>query len=228
MKRPITTLFMLMSIDGKITSGDSDELDSDKDWKTIEGVKEGIGQYYDLEQCTDLWSLNSGRVMEKVGMNDKPVAQFKSPVSFVIIDNKPHLNEKGILHLCSWLKRLVIVTTNKNHPAYAMSLDNLSILYQEEFNGEKLLDELACTYQVDRLTIQSGGSMNGYFLRHKCFDYLDIVIAPLLVGGKDTTTLIDGKSITSSNQLHLLSSCRLIEAQTLENSFVRLRYEVLK
>lgn len=228
MKKPITTLFMLMSIDGKITSGNNDELDSDKDWKTITGVKEGIQQYYDLEQCTDLWSLNSGRVMAKVGMNDKSLSQFRTPVSFVIVDNQPHLNINGIHYLCSWLKNLVIVTTNKNHPAYTMKIDNLSIIYQEEFEGEKLLEELYYKYQVERLTIQSGGTMNSYFLRHKCFDYLDIVVAPLIVGGKDTATLIDGDSITTKDELSLLSSCRLIENQTLENSFVRLRYEVLK
>ncbi|MEG0402835.1 dihydrofolate reductase family protein [Anaerorhabdus sp.] len=228
MKRPITTLFMLMSIDGKITSGFSDVLDADRDWKFVNGVKEGIHQYYDAEQCTDLWSLNSGKVMAKVGMNEKERSSFRTPVSFVIIDNKPHLNEKGIEYLCSWLKQLVIVTTNKEHPAYACKEDNLNIIYQEEFDGKILLNDLTTLYHVDRLTIQSGGTMNGYFLRNKCFDYLDIFIAPILIGGKDTSTLIDGDSITSVEELHLLQGCKLIESLTLKNSFVRLRYEVLK
>jgi len=35
MSRPITTLFMLMSVDGKISTGSSDELDVDKDYPTI-------------------------------------------------------------------------------------------------------------------------------------------------------------------------------------------------
>lgn len=228
MKRPITTLFMLMSIDGKITSGSSDMLDADQDWKLVKGVKEGIQQYYDLEQCTDLWSLNSGKVMAKVGMNEKEKSTFKTPVSFVIIDNKPHLNDKGIAYLCSWLKQLIIVTTNKNHPAYTCNEDNLTIIYQDEFDGKLILNHLANEYHVDRLTIQSGGTMNGYFLRNQCFDYIDIVIAPILVGGKETATLIDGDSIASIDQLHLLQGCRLIKSQTLENSFVRLCYEVLK
>lgn len=49
-KKPINTLFMLMSLDGKINSGDSDELDVDRDWCKIDGVKEGIHQYYDIEK----------------------------------------------------------------------------------------------------------------------------------------------------------------------------------
>ena len=59
MNRPITTLFMLESLDGKISSGSSDNLDVDKDFCRINGVKEGLHQYYELEQETDTYSLNT-------------------------------------------------------------------------------------------------------------------------------------------------------------------------
>ena len=48
MNRPITTLFMLESLDGKISSGASDNFDADKDFPKINGVKEGLHQYYEL------------------------------------------------------------------------------------------------------------------------------------------------------------------------------------
>lgn len=57
--KPITTLFMLMSVDGKISTGAVDELDIDREFPRINGVKEGIYQYYEIEKTTDLWSLNS-------------------------------------------------------------------------------------------------------------------------------------------------------------------------
>ena len=59
MERPITTLFMLMSVDGKISTGANDSLDVDQDYPEIEGLKEGLHQYYEIEQTTDLWSLNT-------------------------------------------------------------------------------------------------------------------------------------------------------------------------
>lgn len=52
MNRPVTTLFMLMSVDGKISTGKTDALDFDIDLPLIEGVKEGLQQYrkhYSLE-----------------------------------------------------------------------------------------------------------------------------------------------------------------------------------
>ena len=99
MDRPITTLFMLMSVDGKISTGATDDLDIDKDFPKIAGVREGLHQYYEIEQTTDLWSLNSGRVQAKLGVNTKEMPD-KTPVSFVIIDND-HLNKNGALYFCS-------------------------------------------------------------------------------------------------------------------------------
>ena len=48
MDRPITTLFMLMSVDGKISTGATDDLDIDKDFPKIAGVREGLHQYYEI------------------------------------------------------------------------------------------------------------------------------------------------------------------------------------
>ena len=117
MERPITTLFMLMSVDGKISTGAADEFDVDKDFPQISGVREGLHQYYEIEQTTDLWSLNTGRVQEKMGVNTKPLPG-KTPVSFVLIDNK-HLNEHGVRYFCALSKEFVLVTTNPSHPAFA-------------------------------------------------------------------------------------------------------------
>ena len=57
--KPITTLSMLMSVDGKISTGAVDELDVDREFPRINGMKEGVYQYYEIEKTTDLWSLNS-------------------------------------------------------------------------------------------------------------------------------------------------------------------------
>ena len=66
MDRPIATLFMLMSVDGKISTGSTDELDVDRDFPKIPGVREGLHQYYEIEQTTDLWSFNTERAKRSV------------------------------------------------------------------------------------------------------------------------------------------------------------------
>ncbi|RZT02224.1 dihydrofolate reductase family protein [Cuneatibacter caecimuris] len=226
MNRPITTLFMLMSVDGKISTGASDELDVDKDFPGIPGVKEGLYQYYELERKTDLWSFNTGRVQEKIGVNKKEFPS-KSPVSFVILDNH-HLTEHGVRYFCAWSKRFVLITQNPEHPAFSITDENLHIIKQDTLDLEGAFKELNEDYRCERITIQSGGTLNGLFLRNKMIDYIDLVVAPVLIGGKDTSTLIDGDSITSIEDLNLLGVLQLEKCETLNDSYIRLRYKVTK
>src|SRR3989344_8148538 len=134
MNKPYTTLFLLISVDGKISTGDTDVMDTDTDYKKIDGIKEGNRQYYDLEQQTDLHSLNSGRVFEKIGINEKTDEPTKTPVSFIVVDNKPHLNKNGTAYMAKKSKVLYIVTTNSDHPAFELKKEfkNVEILKYED------------------------------------------------------------------------------------------------
>ena len=216
---------MLMSLDGKISPGAADELDVDKDFPKIAGVCEGLHQYYEIEQTTDLWSLNTGRVQEKLGINTKPLPD-KTPVSFVLIDNK-HLSEHGVRYFCALSKEFVLITTNATHPAFHVQERNLHIIYQGQLSLSDALAKLKAEFGCERITIQSGGTLNSLFLREKLFDYVDVVVAPVLIGGKDTSTLIDGQSLMSESELSQLKALKLEECAVLENSYLRLRYKVM-
>lgn len=225
MDRPVTTLYMLMSVDGKISTGATDDLDVDKDFPQIPGVSEGLHQYYEIEQTTDLWTLNSGRVQAKIGVNTKKIPN-RTPVSFVVIDNR-HLNENGIRYFCALSKKFVLITSNAKHPAFNIQEGNFHIIYQKELSLKDVLIKLKSEYGCERITIQTGGTLNGLFLREKLFDYVDVVVAPVLIGGKDTSTLIDGKSLLTQKELSSLGVLKLQECEVLENSYLRLRYEVI-
>lgn len=225
MDRPITTLFMLTSVDGKISTGATDEMDVDRDFPKIEGVREGLHQYYEIEQTTDLWSFNTGRVQAKMGVNEKNMPT-KSVVSFVIVDSK-HLTEHGVRYFCALSQTFVLVTTNPEHPAFGVKEDNLHIIYQNKLDLSDVLMHLKADFGCDRLTVQSGGTLNELFLREKLLDYVDVVVAPILIGGKDTSTMIDGRSLVSSYELSGLGVLKLEACTVLEDSYLRLRYEVI-
>ena len=225
MNQPTTTLFMLMSVDGKISTGATDEMDVDQDFPQIAGLKDGLYQYYEIEQSTDLWSFNTGRVQAKMGVNTADMPD-KTPVSFVLLDNS-HLNEHGVRYFCAKSKQFVLITTNKNHPAFHVKEENLHIIFQEKLSLTAALMILKEQFGCDRLTIQSGGTVNALFLREKLFDFVDVVVAPVLIGGKDTAALIDGQSLQSVNELNQLGVLRLMEAVPLQDSYLRLRYQVI-
>jgi 2,5-diamino-6-(ribosylamino)-4(3H)-pyrimidinone 5'-phosphate reductase len=224
--RPITTLFLLTSVDGKISTGATDALDMDRDLPKVKGVGEGLYQYYEIEQTTDLWSLNTGRVQAKMGVNEKELPS-RGPVSFVLVDSK-HLTEHGVRYFAALSERFVLITTNREHPAFSVNRDNLHIIYQEELSLSDALTELYEKFGCERITLQSGGTLNELLLRERLIDYVDIVVAPVLVGGKDTPTLIDGKSMTAPEDLCGLGALELIECKVLESSYLRLKYKVIK
>jgi 2,5-diamino-6-(ribosylamino)-4(3H)-pyrimidinone 5'-phosphate reductase len=228
--RTETTLCLVISLDGKITTGSTDNLDSDLDWKRIVGVKEGFAQYYEIEQSLGPNYLNSGRVLEKVGLNNKKEAPHKEPLRFVVIDRKPHLNENGINYLCNWLERLFIVTNNLEHPAFELRSKHKNletIYYENEIDCADLLVELKKNHNIEKITVESGGTLNSVFFRNGLIDHMKIVVAPLIVGGKDTSSLVDGFSLTEQSQLYMLKALKLRECKKLENSYLLLEYDVI-
>ena len=216
---------MLSSVDGKISTGATDELDVDRDFPKIAGVREGLHQYYEIEGTTDLWSLNTGRVQAKMGVNEKPFPE-RGSVSFVLVDSK-HLTDHGVRYFAALSEQLVLITTNKEHPAFGIKADNLHIIYQETLSLSSALARLKNEFGCERITVQSGGTLNSLFLREKLLDYVDIVVAPVLIGGRDTSTLIDGPSLTSTDELSSLGVLELEACTVLEGSYLRLRYRVV-
>lgn len=219
-------MFLLASVDGKISTGATDNMDFDKDIPKLKGAAEGLFQYYEIEGTTDLWSFNSGRVQEKMGVNEKPMPK-KSPVSFVLADNT-HLTEHGVRYFSALSDKFVLITSNKHHPAFSVKEENVYIIYQEEPSLTEAFEKLKTQHGCERITLQSGGTLNSLLLREGLIDYVDIVIAPILVGGRNTSTVIDGESLTLEEELSKIGILELIECVPLKDSYVRLCYKVMK
>lgn len=213
-------------VDGKISTGSPDERDADKDIPNIPELSEGLHQYYKLEQETDLYSFNTGRVFEKIGVNEKKIFQNGVPVHFVLVDNKPHLTKVGIEYLIGKCCGVIIITNNKSHPALHIESDNLHVIsFTGEVDFNKVFTHLK-ELGVDKMTIQSGGTMNEILLRNGLIDKLQLVVAPALFGGKDTPTLIDGESLQTDDDLMEIKTLKLDDVTKLDNSYLLLEYTV--
>ncbi len=222
---PITTLFMLMSLDGKISTGAVDGRDFDRDLPRIPGVGEGLGQYSRLEEESGCFSLNTGRVLAKVGWNETKAEVTRLPVSFVVVDDQ-HLSEVGVRNLLRRGERLVVATSNPHHPAAAVDDPRLLVLPTESPTDLPGLFGRLADLGVNELTVQAGGTMNAALVRAGLIDYVSVVVAPLLVGGKDTPTLLDGRCVELDGDLALLRPLDLVDARRLEHSYLHLRYAV--
>jgi 2,5-diamino-6-(ribosylamino)-4(3H)-pyrimidinone 5'-phosphate reductase len=219
---------MLSSVDGKISTGDRDILDVDRDFPKIKGVREGLTQYYELEKLTDAASLNSGRTQAKIGVNTRGGPIKKIQVDFVVVDNKPHLNKRGIEYFLKRGRSLILVTTNRHHPAMQLGSDSLKILrYHKKIDFQDFFSRLKSDFKINRLTIQTGGSLNAALLRAGLIDYVSIVVAPVLIGGRDTVSLIAGESLHTVRDLKNVRALKLLYCRALKDSYLHLYYKVI-
>ena len=173
--------------------------------------------------------MNSGKVMVKVGANIEKDNISKIPVSFIVIDNKPHLNNIGVEYFIKMSKIFYLVTNNKNHPAFEYENEgNLCIIYyKNKIDFVDLFKQLKSKHDIKTMTIQTGGTLNSILLREKLIDKLSIVIAPALIGGKETSTLIDGESLQTFEDLKKIKALKLIENKILNDSYINLKYEII-
>jgi 2,5-diamino-6-(ribosylamino)-4(3H)-pyrimidinone 5'-phosphate reductase len=85
---------------------------------------------------------------------------------------------------------------------------------------------LARDYGAERVTIQSGGTLNATLVREGLIDRLLLVVAPAMIGGENTATLMDGESLRSTKDLKKIKTLQLIQAKPLKDSYLLLEYEV--
>lgn len=230
--RPITTLFLIESLDGKISTGDTDEMDIDKDFPKIKGVKEGLSQYYELEMHTDIISFITANVQAKIGVNKRDLSKIvkEKSLCFVVVDNKPHLDSHGTEYFAKRSKTFYLVTTNKNHPAFKLKdqYPNIEILYyKKEIDFINVFKRFKKDYGIKRVTIQTGGTLNATLLRLKLIDRVSIVIAPCLIGGKDTPSLIGGASLHTNRDLPHVKALNLLSCKKLKYNYLHLIYNVI-
>lgn len=212
MKRPITTLLTLMSADGGLAE--------------IDGWSEEIYQYYEIAETTDLWLLISGEDRAKNGVNTKDLPE-KSSVSFAMIDDKC-LTEQGIRYFCALSKEFVLITSNPEHPAYNFEEGNLHIIFQDKPDLCETLAKLRSECGCRKITVRNDGGVSEILMREKLFDCVNIVIDPVMIGGRETSTLIDGTALISKKDIKTLGKLELQGYGVLKNSYLELRYRAVR
>lgn len=223
-----TTLFLLQSVDGKISTGDVDERDQEKDFPKIIGINDGYYQYYDFLLQTDRHALISGKVLAKIGVNLRDKVNNYKDVNLIVIDSRPNLTKNGVRYLLNSFKSLYLVTNNKSHPVFKFEDESLEIiLYPNIIDFEDLFIKLKQDYGIENISIQSGGTLNALFLKLKLIDHISFVIAPCLVGGKNTPTSIDGIAPQSDDDLLNIKALKLKKCEILNHSYIYLYYDVI-
>lgn len=217
-------LFLLQSLDGKISTGASNDFDFDKDLAADDFLSKGLQQYYDYEKTTAPVSIISGAIASKLGANEGKFPSQFVPVTFCVIDSN-HLNRNGVESIKRNCQRVIFMSTNYDYYNLGCNEGNAELLYVKEYDLYALLNYIRNKYDVDWVTVQTGGTLNAEFVRKGLITEVDIFIAPTIVGGKNTPTLVDGTDL-SFNEFKL-TNLELVNCNVLDGGYIHVSYRVV-
>ena len=222
-RRPYCTLFMLQSLDGKISTGVGKGFDFDRDLKDL--VK-GISSYYEAELHTDAYSMISGETCAKLGANNKEWPKSYHYCNHIIIDSHS-LTDTGIEYMASMCQNVILVTDNtyEKHHVISKFLTVLEVPNTRDLTT--VMHMLAEDSGVTAITVETGGMINGNMLKLGLIDRVDIFIAPIIVGGKNTPSIADGDDNGNVFNSELLTMLDVPMVGTYDNGMMRLTYDVL-
>jgi 2,5-diamino-6-(ribosylamino)-4(3H)-pyrimidinone 5'-phosphate reductase len=140
---------------------------------------------------TDLKKDNTAKIRSK---------NSKNPIR-VIIDSRARIPLKSkIVKTADQVETIIAVTNDApKSKLKELSKQGLKITVidkdsktKEKVDLKKLLKVLE-NESISTILVEGGGEVNWSFIENNIFDELIITIAPIIIGGKDATTLVDGK-----------------------------------
>ena len=207
-----------MSIDGKISTRRNDSsFSSRKDWIRV----------HKLRSSVDGIVVGISTVLEDNPMlNVRYYSKGKDPVR-IIIDSKARipLNSRIIK---SSKKIQTIVGTTRNAPIRKINaLKKVGV--QVLFSGKRKVNIKSLFQQLEnlglkRILVEGGGEINWSVLKIGLADELIVTISPVVVGGRNAKTLVEGEGISNiTNGIKLKLTRTLINNKNEIVLFYKLR-----
>lgn len=216
---PETTLFLNLSVDGRITSHDSDLIDPDKNWKQTPGIRGLLQQFYDFNQL-NMAVLTTGIVMNNLGVNTRSGKPKPEDITLIVLDPDADLTPKGITYLSQNVKKLYYVCLKSNHDKLPIAGVNvIQIAYPHEIDLNDLFSRLYKIHHLKKLFVHSIAPLNASLLDAGLINHLTVIITPILVGDHGTPALPKSPSLT-------LRPLKLVSLQSFNPDCVSLRYDL--
>ncbi len=182
--RPYVILNAAMSLDGKIASktGDS-KLSCEEDWIRVHELRKSVHAI--MVGINTIIKDNPRLTVRKIPCEKNPIR--------VVIDSKARTPENA--RVLSKDAPTIIAVSEKAPEEKIKILEKKSkviICGKNKVNLQKLLKELY-KLGVKKLLLEGGGTLNWSMLKNKLVDEIRIAIAPVIVGGTEAITLVEGE-----------------------------------
>lgn len=186
--KPYVLLSCAMSIDGKIATYTGDnELSDEEDWKLVHKLR---------TECDAIM------VGKNTILKDDPKLHIKfyepTRLTRVIVDSSFSipLTSKVFSYKLKTYPTIIAITDHalrsKIEKAKLKNIRFINTGSEKQVNLKKLMEEL---YQhgIKKILLEGGGALNWSMLKDCLVDEIRIFIAPIIVGGKNAVSLVEGR-----------------------------------
>ncbi len=182
-----------ISVDGKIcTRTGESEISSDLDLKrvhklrcAVDGILVGISTVLKDDPLLSIRFIKCAKTK-------------KNPARVIIDSNARIPLDSKLVRTAKDIDTIVVVT--KGAPKNKLELlraNKLKIVVSGErgkkVNLKKAFEQLETKFGIKKILVEGGGEINWSIIKNNLFDELIVTISPLIVGGRDTITLIEGR-----------------------------------
>lgn len=214
-KKPYIILSAAMTIDGKIASRTGDpELSDEQDWREV----------HKLRSTVDAIMVGKGTILKD---NPKLHIKFFEHQGYyrIVVDSNLAIPiDSNIIIFQPQIYPTIICTTENVSEEKIKKFEAKNVKVIKSGKGDQVdlnnLMIMLSNLRIKSLLLEGGGKLNWSFIKNDLVDEIRLTIAPWIVGGKDATSLVEGKGFDKMNQGRIF---KLVKVNNREN-YVILNY----
>ena len=147
----------------------------------------------------------------------------------VIVDSKGRINNWEIIKKQPWWKGYISLCSEGTPKTHLEYLKQSGIHYiiagKQNVDLRIALEKLNIQFGTKRVRVDSGGILNGVFLREGLVDEVSVIVSPSLVGGITPKTMFVAQDLETEEGVIALT---LVNVEKIRDRYVWLRYKVQK
>ena len=212
--RPKVILSAAVSIDGKIATilGDSN-LSSKNDLKRVHKLRSQVDA---ILVGTNTIQNDDPQLTVRYVKGKNPIRIILNSLGNISTNYKIFKTAKKIPTIVACSEK---ISKNNKQRLESHSIEIISI-GKNSINLKRLLS-LLYKKNIKSILLEGGGATNWEFIKQNLVDEIFVTITPFMVGGKNSTSLVEGKGfskISNSSKFHLRKVSRLKDELVLQYS----------
>ncbi|MFX1394735.1 MAG: 2,5-diamino-6-(ribosylamino)-4(3H)-pyrimidinone 5'-phosphate reductase [Promethearchaeota archaeon] len=194
-KKPYIILSAAMTIDGKIASRRGDaELSDELDWREV----------HKLRSTIDAIIVGKGTILKDNPKLHIKFYEHKGYYRIVVDSNLSIPIDSNIITFQPRIYPTIISTTEKVSEEKIKQFESKNVKILKSGKGDQVdlnnLMVMLSKIGIKSILLEGGGNLNWSFIKNDLIDEIRLTIAPWIVGGKEATSLVEGKGFDKMNQ----------------------------